>query len=55
MLAETSHNTSFINVDGVFGLDPAVLALPDIKVPMNRFGCERVEPLGFLTSTHLGL
>ena len=55
MLAETSHNTAFINVDGVFRLDPAILAIPDIKVSMNRSRCERVEPLGFLTSTHLGL
>jgi hypothetical protein len=55
MLAETSHNTAFINVDGVFRLDPAILAIPDIKVPMNRFRCERVEPFGFLTSPYLRL
>ena len=55
MLAETSHNTPFVNVDGVFRLDPAILALPDIKVPMNCLRRERVEPFGFLASTHLGL
>jgi len=55
MLAETSHNTPFVNVDGVFRLDPAILALPDIKVPVNRLGRERVEPFGFLASTHLSL
>jgi hypothetical protein len=55
MLAETSYNASFIDVDGVFGLDLTILILPDIKLPMNRFRCERVEPFGFLTSTHLGL
>jgi hypothetical protein len=55
MLAETSHNTPFINIDGVFRLNPAILPIPDIKVPMNRSRCGRVEPLGFLTSTHLGL
>ncbi|KAJ0126785.1 hypothetical protein HZ326_30109 [Fusarium oxysporum f. sp. albedinis] len=54
-LPKPSHHTPFINVDGVFRLDPAILAIPDIKVPMNRSRCERVEPLGFLTSTHLGL
>jgi hypothetical protein len=52
MLAETSH-TPFIDVDGVSRLDPAILAIPDIKVPMNRFRGERVEPFGFLTSTIL--
>ena len=55
MLAETSHDTPLINVDSVFRLDPTILALPDIKVPMNRFRGKRVEPFSFLTSTHLGL
>ena len=55
MLAETSHNTPFVNVDDVFRLDPDILALPDIKVPVNCLGRERVEPVDFLTSTHLGL
>lgn len=55
MLAETSHNTPFIDINGIFRLNLAILAIPDIKVLINRSRCERVEPLGFLMSTHLGL
>ena len=55
MLAETSHNTPFVNVDVVFRLDPAILAPPDIKVLMNCLRRERVEPFSFLASTHPGL
>jgi len=45
MLAETSYNTPFVNVDGVFRLDLAILALPDIKVLVNCPRYKRVKPI----------
>ena len=55
MLAETSHNTPFVNVNGIFRLNLAILALPDIKVLINCLRRERVKPFGFLASTYLSL
>jgi hypothetical protein len=53
MLVETSYNTPLINVNGIFRLNLAILALPNIKVPINCFRCKRVESFGFLMSPYL--
>jgi hypothetical protein len=54
-LAKTDHDASFVNVNNVLRPNPAVLALPDIEVPMNRLRREGFKPISFLTSTDLSL
>ena len=35
---ETSHYATLVHINRVLGLDPAVLVLPDIEVPITAFG-----------------
>ena len=37
---KTSHDTSFVNVNSVLKLNPAVLILPNIEEPVYRFKSE---------------
>ena len=55
MLTKSGHDTALVNVDSVLRFDPAILSLPNIKIPIDGGRGKTIEPRRLLAFSYLRL